>query len=451
VYPRLSLMGVSLNGPVRVSLAMLALAAAGTAQTDPGVRGGPAGAGANIAGLTDNQTKFFSAGQNQFGQVASVDGSVPGSDDGLGPRFNLNSCAGCHKFPAVGGSSPAHNPQVDVGPPSQVAVLVGLGLISPNGPVREIRFNQPNDGGVHDLFTIVGLPGTPSACNAALLPQPNFAGNLANIIFRIPTPVFGAGLIEAIPDSAIAANESAVKPYGITGHANRSGNDGTITRFGWKAQNKSLVIFAGEAYNVEQGITNEIFPDDRGEGGVQDPLPCRIVPSSQDHTHFGKDLPKNVPSDAVNFGNFMRFLAPSTPVSSYGSVTAASITNGAGKFASAGCATCHTPMMQTGNHDIAALRNKAANLFSDLLVHNMGAGLADGVSQGNANGNQFRTAPLWGLGQRVFFLHDGRTNDLVAAILAHSSTGSEANTVIGNFNGLSAGDQQDILNFLRSL
>ncbi|MBZ5632400.1 MAG: thiol oxidoreductase [Acidobacteriia bacterium] len=442
---------VYLKGPIGISLAALALTTVSFAQTDPGVRGGPAGAGGKIEGLNDDQTRFFNAGQDAFAEVASVDGSVPDTEEGLGPRFNLNSCAGCHKFPAVGGSSPAHNPQVDVGPHSQVATLVGLGLISPGGPVREIRFNKPGDGGVHDLFTIVGLPGTPGTCTATLLPQPNFAANLANIVFRIPTPTFGAGLIEAIPDSAIAALESAVKPFGIKGHTNRSGNDGTITRFGWKAQNKSLVIFSGEAYNVEQGVTNELFPDERGEGGVQDPLPCRVVHSAQDHTNFGEDSPKNVPSDAVAFANFMRFLDAPDPVSYYDHVGPGSIINGRSKFTAVGCAACHTPMMQTGDHDIRALRNKTANLYSDLLVHNMGSGLADGVSQGNANGSEFRTAPLWGLGKRIFFLHDGRTSDLMKAIQEHSSPGSEANAVIGNFNALSDHDTQDLLNFLRSL
>jgi CxxC motif-containing protein (DUF1111 family) len=444
---------MSLNGIV-VSLAALALASPGVAQTDPGVRGGAAGAGGQIAGLTGKEGKFFSSGQDAFEEAASVLGTVPNTEEGLGPRFNLDSCAGCHKFPAVGGSSPVHNPQVDVGPPAQVAVVVGLGLISPNGPVREIRFNQPGDGGVHDLFTVVGLPGTPASCNNSVLPQPNFAGNLGNIIFRVPTPTFGAGLIEAISDSTIATNE-IVTPLktllGVTGHANRSGNDGTITRFGWKAQNKSLMIFAGEAYNVEQGITNDLFPDDRGEGGVQDPLVCRAVPAAQDHTHYDLTQPQKVPGDAISFATFMRFLAPPAPATSYGSVTAASIANGAGKFASAGCAACHIASLPTGNHDTVALANKTANLYSDLLVHNMGVGLADGVSQGNANGNEFRTAPLWGLGQRVFFLHDGRTSDLVQAIAAHSSTSSEANAVIGNFSSLPVSDQQDILNFLRSL
>jgi CxxC motif-containing protein (DUF1111 family) len=439
---------VSLNGPIkisRISLGILAFAAISFAQTDPGVRGGAAGAGGAIPGLTVKEDKFFASGQDAFAEVASVLGTIPDTEEGLGPRFNLDSCAGCHKFPGVGGSSPAVNPQVTVAPLSQITPLQTLGIISPNGPIREVRF--ASDGGVHDLFTIMGRSDTPVGCNIS---QPDFASHVADLRFRIPTPTFGAGLIEAIPDSAIAALESAVKPYGITGHANRSGNDGTITRFGWKAQNKSLVIFSGEAYNVEQGITNDLFPDERGEGGVQDPMACRMIAAGQDHTHYDQTQPQKVPGDAVNFANFMRFLAPPTRVSSYTGATAASVANGAAKFASAGCTACHTPSIPTGSHDTAALAYKTANLYSDLLVHNMGE-LGDGISQGNANGNEFRTAPLWGLGQRVFFLHDGRTSDLVAAIAAHSSTGSEANTVIGNFNTLTTAEKQDILNFLRSL
>jgi CxxC motif-containing protein (DUF1111 family) len=277
-----------------------------------------------------------------------------------------------------------------------------------------------------------------------VISQPDFATHVGSrdVIFRIPTPVFGAGLIEAISDSTIAANETPGKPFGIVGHANRSGNDGTITRFGWKAQNKSLAIFAGEAYNVEQGVTNDLFPDERGEGGVQDSLACRTVPSAQDHTHYELTQPEKVPSDTEAFGNFMRFLAPPAPVGSYGSVTVASIANGRTQFGIAGCAVCHMPSMPTGNHSTIALANGTANLFSDLLVHNMGL-LGDGIAQGNAGPNEFRTAPLWGLGQRIFFLHDGRTTDLNTAIQAHAAGGtdpsSEANTVINNFNGLSTG------------
>src|SRR5207247_4208232 len=153
---------------------------------------------------------------------------------------------------------------------------------------------------------------TPPGCTMS---QPNFGAHAGELVFRIPTPNFGSGLLEAIADETILANELAVKLHGITGHANRNGNDGTISRFGWKAQNKSLVIFSGEAYNVEQGITNELFPDERGEAGVQDPAACRVVASAQDHTHYEETQPQRVPGDAIQFANFMRFLAPPAPAS----------------------------------------------------------------------------------------------------------------------------------------
>src|SRR5215831_4107735 len=194
------------------------------AQTDPGVRGGAAGAGAAIGGLTVKEGKFFADGQSRFAEVDTV-------ATGLGPRFNMNSCAGCHAQPASGGSSPATNPQVAIAPPGQF--LNVNAFISSNGPVREVRFKS--DGGVHDLYTIVGLSGTPAGCTIS---QPAFAAHLANdMIFRIPTPTFGAGLIEAITDATILSKVGISNPFGITGHENRNGNDGTLTRFGWKAQN----------------------------------------------------------------------------------------------------------------------------------------------------------------------------------------------------------------------
>ena len=122
-----------------------------------------------------------------------------------------------------------------------------------------------------------------------------------------------------------------------------------------------------------------------------------------------------------------------------------------------GCAQCHTQQLRTGNATVAALRNQNVRLFSDVALHNMGPGLADDIVQGLATGDEFRTAPLWGLGQRVFFLHDGRTNNLLTAIQAHRSNAngtypaSEANTVIDRFNALSTTARQNMLNFLRSL
>jgi len=423
---------------------------AGNDPTDPGPRAGNAGAGSRIANLTVKESKFFDAGLDEFEEVQSVDGNAEDTEEGLGPRFNSNSCVSCHAHPAAGGTSPPMNPQVSVGPPSEVQTLKSLSIISDDGPVREVRFQS--DGGVHDLFTITGLSGTPAGCQ---LSQPDFGGHLAELKFRIPTPLFGLGLIEAIEDATILQNVGTTKPFGITGSVNRNGNDGTVTRFGWKAQNKSLVIFAGEAYNVEQGVTNELFPDERGNGGIPDSDACyHVRPAPQDSVNYELTQPQAVIDNVNAFANFMRFLAPPVPVASYTGVIASQITAGEAAFNKAGCNVCHIKSMTTGRHATAALTGKTVNLFSDLLLHNIGTG--DGISQGGANGDQFRTAPLWGVGQRLFFLHDGTATNLVDAIKAH---GGEAAGVKNNFDGvgadaqfnLTATERQNLIYFLRSL
>jgi len=452
---------------VILALATAFFAATAFAQVDPGVRGGAAGAGQPLTSVAANNPTtildFFNDGLDRFNEVDSVSGTIE-AGKGLGPRFNSRSCAACHAQPAVGGSSPATNPQV-ADATADGAQNTVPSFITATGPVREARFpfffnangtvntNSPN-GGVEDLYTITGRTDA-GACSLA---QPSFAQAQAanNIIFRIPTPVFGAGLIENIEETALLNNKAAQagNALGIAGTFNRNGNDGTITRFGWKAQNKSLVIFAGEAYNVEMGVSNEVFTQERplpGEGTTTGlPANCKINATPEDHTNFGTDA-IGASSDAVGFALFMRFLAPPTPsTTTPGGAT--SITNGRNLFSSIGCAVCHTPSLQTAPSSLTpSLSNATANLFSDLEIHHMGTGLADNVSQGGAGGDQFRTAPLWGLGQRIFFLHDGRTKDLNAAIEAHDSSGSEANTAEANFDNLTVAQKQDVLNFLRSL
>ncbi len=450
---------------------------------DPGPRGGTINAGRPLPRLTPAELSYFQDGQDRFTEVDSVSGSVRGeSGSGLGPGFNANSCAACHAQPAIGGSSPSTSAFPNIGPNPQVAqaALDGASNIVPSfvtadGPVREARFpmvvdangnlTSSPDGGVHDLFTIQGRTDAPG-CQLA---QPNFQQmqDLGNVVFRIPTPTFGLGLIENIAESTImnnaAANAAAAQVLGISGHVNRSGNDGTITRFGWKAQNKSLVIFGGEAYNVEQGVSNEIFENERGVAPpATPPANCVFNQTPEDRTNFaasrgGRGRMRTNPttevlSDVAGFANFMRFLDQPRPACS-GTGCSASIQNGRNLFVNVvQCAVCHTPTLKTTTSGFAtALNNTNANLFSDLMVHHMGSGLADGVGQGNAGPDEFRSSPLWGLGQRVFFLHDGRTSDLLQAILAHSSDGSEANQVINNFNGLTESQKQDLLNFLRSL
>ncbi len=341
-------------------------------------------------------------------------------------------------------------------------------FITDKGPIREARFIRNRDGsldgGVHGLFTIAGR----SDAVGCKLEQPNFALQLAhnNVIFRIPTPLFGLGLVENTSDAILRANLDATydarRKLGIGGRFNTSGNDGTITRFGWKAQNKSLLVFAGEAYNVEQGVTNENFPNERS--GVSG---CVFNATPEDSSNI---LTQNGSTGSVsdrladfeNFAAFMRLSAPPTP----GTMSASALF-GSKLFSKVGCALCHSPSLTTADSVFTGMGGVTYQPFSDFALHHMGRLLADGINQGAAGPDQFRTAPLWGVGQRLFFLHDGRTSDLLKAIRAHADDCagridgddgygdhdhcSEANSVINKFNSLSKSQIQDILNFLRSL
>jgi CxxC motif-containing protein (DUF1111 family) len=423
------------------------------AQTDPGVRGGPAGAGHPLPGLTANERIFFDDGEADFNEAEGV-------GDGLGPRFNLDGCGGCHFQPGIGGSSGTVNPQFAIATAFGARNTVPS-FITLNGPIREARFKRlPNgqaDGGVHALFVISQRSdgtGNASACN---IQQENFAQQVSanNIIFRIPTPVFGMGLMEQIEDRELIRNltegSAGRAQLGISGRLNHNGNDGRVTRFGWKAQNISAIVFAGEAYNVEMGITNETFQIERDETPA-----CQFSQLPNDVTNVDGVTGTDTISAIEKFAFFMRFLgAPIQSTTTPGGN--ASIAEGFNAFVNIGCAQCHTQQLRTGNSTVAALRNQNVRLFSDIALHNMGPGLADDISQGEATGDEFRTAPLWGLGQRTFFLHDGRTNNLLTAITAHRSNAngtypaSEANAVIDRFNALSTTAKQNMLNFLRSL
>jgi CxxC motif-containing protein (DUF1111 family) len=471
-----------------VMLIVLSLLLTGIAlaQTDPGVQSGTR---TNSSGISTGGTliptsdttgflTFFNDGLARFQAVESVSNS-PAGNNGLGPRFNSNSCVSCHAQPAAGGSGAATNPQSAFAGSSVAPDSTTPYFITANGPTREARFpfyfnsngsantNSPN-GGVEDLFTVTGRTDAGS-CS---LTQPSFAAARAanNIIFRIPTPTFGAGLIENLDESTLLANQATNlnNHFGISGSFNHNGNDGTISRFGWKAQNKSLHMFAGEAYNVEMGISNELFPQDRPlpgeEGGGNSGLTgfastCLNLAGTGYPEDTSNPLQTSNPAvldDVSAFANFMRFLAPPPPGSvilNGGAVPASSISAGASIFSSIGCATCHnaSPGTTQVSNFVPALSQQPVPAYSDIEIHHMGTGLADNVSQGGAGGDQFRTAPLWGLGQRIFLLHDGRTTSLLTAIADHASHGSEANTVIENFDNLNSTQQQEVLDFLRSL
>jgi CxxC motif-containing protein (DUF1111 family) len=422
-------------------------------QTDPGVRGGSPGAGGPLAGLGTLEVKLFNAAQIHFETIDSVSGTISGEDgSGLGTAFNLNSCAGCHAQPAVGGTSPAVNPEL------RVATLDGAtntipSFVRSSGPALVPRFiDLPGggvDGSVHDLFVITGRTDA-SGCTAT---QPNFAQAIANnnIVFRIPTPLFGVGQIENTPDVNLiadsAANASNDATFGIVeGDFNISPDTGNITTFGWKAQGGALEIFGGLEFSIQQGVSSELFPKKRsggvgcGSGGQPEDTLNLVNPGT---TGFA---PSDFSTFTENFGDFMRLTAGPTPAPATAATTA-----GEAVFLEVGCALCHIPSHVTGASSYTNQSFVTYSPFSDFALHDMGAALADHIVQGGANGNHFRTAPLWGIGQRIFFLHDGRTTDLVTAIADHSSSGSEANTVIANLSALSVTQQQDLLDFLRSL
>jgi CxxC motif-containing protein (DUF1111 family) len=249
------------------------------------------------------------------------------------------------------------------------------------------------------------------------------------VSLRNSTPLFGAGLIEAIPEQTILDN---VPRNG--GRPNRVLNPDTgvteLGRFGWKAQVATLHQFAGDAYLNELGITNPSFPHENLPQGQPIPSGCDTVADPEDDG-----------SGVTAFANFMRFLAPAPrrPVTDQ-------MQSGEQVFMQVGCASCHVPTMTTGRNSVAALSYKPVNLFSDLLLHDVGTG--DGIEQGQAKGSEFRTAPLWGLSRRNRYMHDGRSNSIEKAILRH---GGEAQSAVSGLAGLSRSDYDALLAFLGSL
>ena len=220
-------------------------------------------------------------------------------------------------------------------------------------------------------------------------------------------------------------------------------------------ENKSLLIFSSEAYNVEMGIWNQLFPQERDETPG-----CLFVPDSQRHTElYDYDHGQRQPSSHLRHRgvtNFMRMLS-----SAYGSPATPSSGKGTRRVRGGGvCTHWHTPSFHSRRDDCesgsstspsAALSKQTVNLFSDLLVHHMGKGLADGITQGGKGPDEFRTAPLWGVGQRYSSYMMDVPPNLVEAIRAHKSRGSEANKVIKHFERLSTQEQQEIIDFLRTL
>ena len=363
------------------------------------------GFGAPLTGLTRDLIDAFSVGRMEFIKVETPEG-------GLGPIFNGRSCAECHTAPAVGGSS----------------------------NVRVTRFGRNTDGVFDPLESQGGSLLQRFAINPALQ---EVIPHEANVIAqRLSTPLFGLGLIEAIPDGAILQNMLAAKPDGVRGRAAEitdvvSGQK-RIGRFGWKAQQATLLAFSADAYVNEMGITNRFFPTENAPNG-NEALLARFKRTTDPEDEVD---PVTGKGDIDLVADFMRFLAPPTRLA-----TTPQAAVGESLFAQVGCAACHTPSMRTGPNPVAALDRKAVNLYSDLLLHDMGS-LNDGIAQANATTHEMKTPPLWGLRARGPFLHDGRATTLEAAIRAHDGEGAAARE---RYIGMTPQLRRNLVEFLGTL
>jgi len=363
------------------------------------------GFGGPLEGLTRDLVNAFNQGRIEFTNV-----ETPAS--GLGPIFNGRSCAECHSAPALGGGS----------------------------NTRVTRFGRNVDGVFDAMESQGGSLLQRFAINPALQ---EVIPHEANVIAqRLSTPLFGLGLIEAIPDGAIVQNMLVPKPDGVRGKAaditDVVSGQKRVGRFGLKAQQATLLAFSADAYANEMGITNRFFPKENAPNG-NEALLARfkrtIDPEDEIDPATGK-------SDIDLAAEFMRFLAPPTRL-------AATPQSAVGEslFGQAGCTACHTPVLRTGPSPIAALDRKAVNLFSDLLLHDMGS-LNDGIAQAGAGTNEMRTSPLWGLRARGPYLHDGRATSLDAAIRAHDGEGAVARD---RYIGMTPQLKRNLQDFLNTL
>ncbi len=360
--------------------------------------------GDHLNGLTAEQVNLFLDGKDDFEKAESVEG-------GLGPIFNRDSCVACHSSPVTGGGS----------------------------SVNVTRFGVT----VHGKFDPLDSLGGSLLQENSIVPEAQeFVPAIANVVIhRNSTPLFGLGLMEAIPDAEIVRN---ARQYG---NEQIHGRVGWVTdivsgkrmagRFGWKAQQATITAFAADAYRNEMGVTNKYFPTENAPNGNQELLKKFDFVQDPEDQATATSI-----ADFEKVANFMKFLA-APPVNKPTPTTAA----GQLIFNNLGCALCHTPVMHTGYSSIAALNNKDVRLFSDLLLHDMGS-LGDGIVQETATGREFRTPPLWGISQSAPYLHDGRALTIDEAIKAHEGEGK---VVKDRYLKLNKAQQKLLTDFVLSL
>lgn len=361
-----------------------------------------------LPGINGSEFEEFRLGLEDFTSVETA-------EDGLGPAFNGSSCAVCHSVPAIGGAG--------------VVAEVRAARRDERGEFVELA---PTSG---SLFQIFSIPT--HTCQPIIPPE-------ANVISRrVPIPLFGAGLVEAIPDEVLIALDDADDRDrdGVSGRAAIIVDIATghrrVGRFGWKAQHATLLAFGADAYRNEMGITNDLFPEELAFGISKEQMKlCDRIPDPEDRPD-----PRTRRRGIDNFESFMKFLAPAGR-----GVIDESVRAGETVFGAVGCAACHVPLLQTGPSSNPVFHRKTVPLFSDLLLHDVETG--DGIRQGAAGPQEFRTPALWGLRLRRPLLHDGTAATIEDAIGRH---GGEALSSRGRFLSLSPEQRDTLLAFLKSL
>jgi CxxC motif-containing protein (DUF1111 family) len=361
-----------------------------------------------LPGITSGDFEEFRLGLEDFTEVETA-------EEGLGPAFNGSSCAVCHSVPTIGGAG--------------VVAEVRAARRDERGEFVEL---VPTSG---SLFQIFSIPT--HTCQPIIPPE-------ANVISRrVPIPLFGAGLVEAIPDETLLALDDAGDRDrdGISGKAAVVTDIATgqrrVGRFGWKAQHATLLAFGADAYRNEMGITNDLFPDELAFGITPEQMKlCDRIPDPEDQPDR-----RTRRRGIDNFEAFMKFLAPAGRGPIDDAARAGEVL-----FGALGCASCHVPSLQTGPSANAVFHHKVVPLFSDLLLHDVGTG--DGIRQEAAEPQEFRTPALWGLRLRRPLLHDGTAATIEDAIAAH---GNEAASARSRFMAVSPDQRAALLGFLKSL
>jgi CxxC motif-containing protein (DUF1111 family) len=361
-----------------------------------------------LPGIHPSEFEEFRLGLDDFTEVETA-------EEGLGPAFNGTSCAVCHSVPSIGGAG--------------VVAEVRAARRDEQGQFIELA---PTSG---SLFQIFSIPT--HTCQPVIPPE-------ANVISRrVPIPLFGAGLVEAIPDEVLLALDDADDRDrdGISGRAARvtdiASGHRRVGRFGWKAQHATLMAFGADAYRNEMGITNDLFPDELAFGISTEQMKlCDPISDPEDRAD-----PRTRRRGIDNFESFMKFLAPvgRGPVDEV-------VRAGEALFGGVGCAACHIPALNTGPSSNPVLNRKVVPLFSDLLLHDVGTG--DGIRQEFAGPQEFRTPALWGLRLRRPLLHDGSAATIEDAIARHAG---EALAARNRFTALAADQRAALLAFLKSL